>query len=170
MPSFGGEVKPSVPCCRFAACKRSVQLPWKSNSVGKTGSAISRPYFLPLLIDVCHVAGRGAPLEITGGTKSGAQRARSYGLGASGLQGPGSAPYSTLLSLSLHFTSGFYKCSLTESFVTASSTVIIDLMIHYIFLSTCICLRRRLLRVTLEISRTVINLAYRDTVTSQRGH
>jgi hypothetical protein len=24
MPSFGGEVKPSVPCCRFAACKRSL--------------------------------------------------------------------------------------------------------------------------------------------------
>jgi len=23
-PSFGGEVKPSVPCCRFAACKRSL--------------------------------------------------------------------------------------------------------------------------------------------------
>jgi hypothetical protein len=32
-------------------------------------------------------------------TKSGAQRARSYGLGASGLQGPGSAP--TLLVLLL---------------------------------------------------------------------
>jgi hypothetical protein len=24
MPSFGGEVKPLVPCCRFAACKRSL--------------------------------------------------------------------------------------------------------------------------------------------------
>jgi hypothetical protein len=24
MPSFGGEVKPSVPCRRFAACKRSL--------------------------------------------------------------------------------------------------------------------------------------------------
>jgi hypothetical protein len=24
MPSFGGEVKPSVPCCRFTACKRSL--------------------------------------------------------------------------------------------------------------------------------------------------
>jgi hypothetical protein len=34
---------------------------------------------------------------MTGETKSGAQRACSYGLGASGLQGPGSAPYSTLL-------------------------------------------------------------------------
>jgi hypothetical protein len=35
---------------------------------------------------------------------------------------------------------------------------------------TCICLRRRLFLVTLEISRTVINLAYRNIVTSHRGH
>ena len=26
MPSFGGEVKPSAPCHRFAACKRSLEL------------------------------------------------------------------------------------------------------------------------------------------------
>jgi hypothetical protein len=100
MPSFGGAVKPSVSCRRFSACKRSLHLPWKSHAVGKIGSAISRPYFLPSLIEVSHITGRGAPLEMTGKTKSGAQRARSYGLGASGLQGPGSAPtllyYSTL--------------------------------------------------------------------------
>ena len=29
-PSFGGEVKPSVPCRRFAACKRSLNVTWKS--------------------------------------------------------------------------------------------------------------------------------------------
>ena len=29
-PSFGGEVKPSVPCRRFAACKRSPKFRWKS--------------------------------------------------------------------------------------------------------------------------------------------
>jgi hypothetical protein len=29
-PSFGREVKPSVPCRRFAACKRSLNVPWKS--------------------------------------------------------------------------------------------------------------------------------------------
>jgi hypothetical protein len=29
-PSFGGEVKPSVPCRRFSACKRSLNVPWKS--------------------------------------------------------------------------------------------------------------------------------------------
>jgi hypothetical protein len=29
-PSFGGEVKPAVPCRRFAACKRSLNITWKS--------------------------------------------------------------------------------------------------------------------------------------------
>jgi hypothetical protein len=101
MLSFGGKVKPSVPCRSFAACKRSRHLPWKSHAVGKIGSAISRPYFIPLLIEVSHVAGRRAPLEMTGETKSGAQRARSYGLGASGLQGPGTAPTLLLLLLLL---------------------------------------------------------------------
>jgi hypothetical protein len=31
-PSFGREVKPWVPCRRFAACKRSLDVPWKSAS------------------------------------------------------------------------------------------------------------------------------------------
>ena len=30
LPSFGGEVKPSVPCCGFAACKRSLNVTCKS--------------------------------------------------------------------------------------------------------------------------------------------
>jgi hypothetical protein len=30
MPSFGGEVKPYVPCRIYAACKRTLQLPLKS--------------------------------------------------------------------------------------------------------------------------------------------
>jgi hypothetical protein len=29
-PSFGGEVKPSVPCRSFTACKRSLNVMWKS--------------------------------------------------------------------------------------------------------------------------------------------
>jgi len=29
-PSFGEEVKPSVPCRRFTACKRSLNVTWKS--------------------------------------------------------------------------------------------------------------------------------------------
>src|SRR5215470_19410872 len=33
-PSFGGEVKPSVPCRRFAACKRSLNL-GGSRNLGK---------------------------------------------------------------------------------------------------------------------------------------
>jgi hypothetical protein len=77
MHSFGGEVKPSVPCRRFAACKISLHLLWKSHVVGKIGLAISRPYFPPSLIEVSHVAGHGAPLEIMGETKSCAQSARS---------------------------------------------------------------------------------------------
>jgi hypothetical protein len=35
MPSFGGEVKPSVPCCRFAACKRILRFTWKSEPQAK---------------------------------------------------------------------------------------------------------------------------------------
>jgi hypothetical protein len=41
---------------RFAACKRSRHLPWKSHAVSKIGSAIFRPYFFPSLIEVSHVA------------------------------------------------------------------------------------------------------------------
>jgi hypothetical protein len=35
MLSFGGEVKPSVPCHRFSACKRFLQMAWNSPFVGK---------------------------------------------------------------------------------------------------------------------------------------
>jgi hypothetical protein len=38
--SFGGEVKPSVPCRRFAACKRSLNATWRSGISGK----IHRPF------------------------------------------------------------------------------------------------------------------------------
>ena len=38
--SFGGEVKPSVPCRRFAACKRSLKKAWKSLLSAK----IRRPF------------------------------------------------------------------------------------------------------------------------------
>ena len=34
-PSFGGEVKPSVPCRRFTACKRFLNGTWKSGISGK---------------------------------------------------------------------------------------------------------------------------------------
>ena len=43
-PSFGGEVKPSVPCRRFAACKRSLNLSGSRN-LGKITGHLSRPQF-----------------------------------------------------------------------------------------------------------------------------
>ena len=48
-PSFGGEVKPSVPCRRFAACKRSLNLRGSRN-LGKITGQISRPQFHLLLL------------------------------------------------------------------------------------------------------------------------
>jgi len=42
--SFGGEVKPSVPCRRFAACKRSLHLRGSWN-LGKITRHLSRPQF-----------------------------------------------------------------------------------------------------------------------------
>ena len=42
-PSFGGEVNPSVPCRRFSACKRSLNLRGSRN-LGKITGQISRPH------------------------------------------------------------------------------------------------------------------------------
>ena len=44
-PSFGGEVKPSVPCRRFAACKRSLNLRGSRNLGKITTRHFSRPQF-----------------------------------------------------------------------------------------------------------------------------
>jgi hypothetical protein len=74
MPSFGGEVKPSAPCGRIAACKKTPAIYVEVGIAGKIG----RPFlaqFHPSLTEVSHFAWRGAPLDITGGTKGGAQRA-----------------------------------------------------------------------------------------------
>ena len=52
MPKFAGsnpaeavgrEVKPFVPCRRFMACKRSLNVTWKSGIFRQNSSAISRP-------------------------------------------------------------------------------------------------------------------------------
>ena len=43
-PSFGGEVKPSVSCRRFTACKRSLNLRGSRN-LGKITGNLSRPQF-----------------------------------------------------------------------------------------------------------------------------
>jgi len=45
-PSFGGEVKPSVPCRRFAACKRSLELRG-SQILDEICRNISRPRRVP---------------------------------------------------------------------------------------------------------------------------
>ena len=42
-PSFGGEVKPSVPYSRFTACKRFLNVTWKSGTFRQNSSAICRP-------------------------------------------------------------------------------------------------------------------------------
>ena len=44
-PSFGGEVEPSVPCRRFAACKRSLNLRGSRNLDKITTGHLSRPQF-----------------------------------------------------------------------------------------------------------------------------
>jgi hypothetical protein len=76
MPSFGGEVKPSAPCHRFVACKKTPAIYVEVGIAGK----IDRQFiaqFRPSLTEVSHVTWREAPLEMTGGTKGGAQRASS---------------------------------------------------------------------------------------------
>ena len=45
-PSFGGEIKPSVPCRRFAACKRSLELRG-SRTLDEICQNISRPRRVP---------------------------------------------------------------------------------------------------------------------------
>jgi hypothetical protein len=76
MPSFGGEVKLSVPCRKFAACKRTLRFTWKLESPGKIDWQFLAQ-FRPSLTEISHVAWHGAPLEITDGTKGSAQRASS---------------------------------------------------------------------------------------------
>jgi len=49
-PSFGGEVKPSVPCRRFPACKRSLNLRGSQNLGKITTGHLSRPQFHLLLL------------------------------------------------------------------------------------------------------------------------
>jgi hypothetical protein len=70
MPSFGGEVKPSAPCRSFAACGGAGRWAGEWHLYATLNRPFPRPYFPPSLV------GRGAPLEMTGGTKSsGAQQA-----------------------------------------------------------------------------------------------
>jgi hypothetical protein len=93
LSSFGGEVKPSVSCRSFAACKRSVRLPWKSLLYAK----LNRPFSSPILPSL---ANRGLSRSLDaerlwrwrGELNQGVHNRPSCGRSASGLQSPGSAP------------------------------------------------------------------------------
>ena len=63
-PSFGGEVKPSVPCRRFAACKRSLELR-ESRILDEICRNISRPRRVPPSV------ARGLSLAEVGTSKGG---------------------------------------------------------------------------------------------------
>jgi hypothetical protein len=69
MPSFGGEVKPSVPCHSFATCKKSLTI-----SVEVMIIRLNLFGHFSRIIPPFTNRG-GAPLEMTGETKSSAQRA-----------------------------------------------------------------------------------------------
>ena len=60
-PSFGGEVKPSVPCRRFAACKRSLNLRGGLNLGKITTGHLSRPQFHLSLLGSLTSLWTGAP-------------------------------------------------------------------------------------------------------------
>ena len=64
-PSFGGEVKPSVPCRRFAACKRSLNVAWKSSFRQNYRTTFS-PTVPNSASGISHVV---ADVEATGGEK-----------------------------------------------------------------------------------------------------
>jgi hypothetical protein len=66
MPWFRGEVKPSVPCCRFAACKRSLNGVEKALFRQNYRTPFS-PTFSPFATRSAHVVG---DVEASGG-KSG---------------------------------------------------------------------------------------------------
>ena len=53
-PSFGGEVKPSLPCRRFTACKRLLNATWKS-SFRQTYPTTFSPTVPPSAARISHV-------------------------------------------------------------------------------------------------------------------
>ena len=94
-PSFRGEVKPSVPCCRFAACKRSLNATWKSTFRQNYRPTFS-PTVPPFAARISHVvwtwrhlaAEIGTSKTMGGGGGSGSHN-RPIGCGASGAYTPG---------------------------------------------------------------------------------
>jgi hypothetical protein len=93
MPSFGGEVKPSVPCHRFATCKRFLNVTWKL-----TFRQNYQPTFLPIVprfaARISHVVWTWRRLAAEVGTSKimgGGQglHNKPIGCGASGAYAPG---------------------------------------------------------------------------------
>ena len=59
-PSFGGEVKPLVPCCRFTACKRTLKCSVEVDIIGKiTGQFLTHKSFTFPCLDLSHCVGHG---------------------------------------------------------------------------------------------------------------
>ena len=59
-PSFGKEVKPSVPCRRFAACKRSLNVAWKSTFRQNYRTILAHKFHLSLLGSLVGAPGGGS--------------------------------------------------------------------------------------------------------------
>jgi len=74
MPSFGGEVKPSVPFRRFAACKRSLNLRGSRNSGKITTGQLSRPQFHLSLLGISRHCGRRHMTAKVGTSKGGGKQ------------------------------------------------------------------------------------------------
>ena len=73
-PSFEGEVKPSVPCRRFAACKRSLNLSGSRN-LGKITGHLSRACFhLSLLGSLASLRTYRQPAAKVGTSKGGGKQ------------------------------------------------------------------------------------------------
>ena len=56
--SFRGEVKPSVPCRRFAACKRSLNVAWKSTFRQNYRTILAHKFHISLLVSLASKWGR----------------------------------------------------------------------------------------------------------------
>jgi len=74
-PSFGGEVKPSVPCRRFTACKRSLNLHGSRNLGKITTGHLSHPQFhLSLLGSLASLRTRRRVAAKVGTSKGGGKQ------------------------------------------------------------------------------------------------
>jgi len=77
-PSFGGEVKPSVPCRRFAACKMSLNLSGSWNLGKITIGHLSRPRFHLSLLGFLATCGRRHLAAKVGTSKGGGKQWQNY--------------------------------------------------------------------------------------------